>query len=198
MGRALLRWIALAALVVIVGACGGAGSDLNQLVGTYDGGSATQGNNPPPTPYQDPFAGAPAYSGASGGDGSHHPGEACMQSGCHASLGGRSDPPEFLIGGTVYRDYSGQVPAAGVEIRIVDGNGHAASTYSGREGNFFIPASASNGVTFPAVIGARDGTIARPMIRSLADPTMGSCAQSSCHVAGGSPATGAYYPIHVP
>jgi len=121
-----------------------------------------------------------------------------MQSGCHATQGGRSDAPEFLIGGTVYQDYFGLQPAAGVEVRVVDGNGHAVSAYSGREGNFYVRSSATNGVTFPAVVGARNGTITRPMITTLFGPAMGSCAQSPCHVAGGSPATGSYYPIHVP
>ena len=122
-----------------------------------------------------------------------------MQSHCHASQGGQSEAPSFLIGGTVYQDYYGMVAAAGVEIRVLDSAGHAASTVSERNGNFYIRSSSSNGVTFPAVVGARNATIARPMITPLGNASMGSCAQSPCHVAGGSPSkTQTYYPIHVP
>jgi hypothetical protein len=121
-----------------------------------------------------------------------------MQQGCHSSLGGHSEAPTFVIGGTVYQDYAGQIPAEGVEIRIVDSSGNAASTYSAHNGAFFLRDSNSNGVTFPAVVGARDGTTTRPMITTLSTSSMGSCGQSTCHVSGGSPANGTYYPIHVP
>jgi hypothetical protein len=78
--------------------------------------------------------------------------------------------------------------------------GKAISVYSGSNGNFYINAAGA-GMTLPAIVGARDGTIARPMITTLTamgSTTMGSCANAGCHIVGGSPATGAYYPIHVP
>jgi hypothetical protein len=163
-----------------------------------DGGVTATGTNPPPTAYTDPFSGAPPYSaqGGGGGDTAHNAGKSCMNKGCHPTAGGGGEAPSFLIGGTVYEDYYGTTPAVGVEVRIVDSAGNAASAYSDRGGSFYIRSSGTN-VTFPAVVGARNGTITRPMITTLTS-TMGSCAQSPCHVAGGSPPMGTYYPIHVP
>jgi hypothetical protein len=192
--------LSFAALLVATSTCGGRGTDLNELVNANpgaDGGAPAQGNDPPPTQYQDPFAGAPAYAAAGSGNDAHNPGQSCVGQGCHAGPGAHGDGPAFLIGGTVYQDYYGKIPAAGVEVRVLDSAGHAASAYSGRNGNFYIGANNGNGVTFPAVVGARDGTTTRPMITTLTD-TMGSCGQSQCHVVGGSPTMGAYYPIHVP
>jgi hypothetical protein len=132
------------------------------------------------------------------GASSHNAGLACLQSGCHGGTAGPAPP--FFLGGTVYQDYPGTKPAAGVEVRIVDPEGHATSVHAGPEGNFFIPAGAQNGVTFPAAIGARDANTTRPMITLIAGAGMGSCAQASCHVPGGGPTTntGNYFPIHVP
>ena len=114
-----------------------------------------------------------------------------MSGGCH---GGGGDASSFFIGGTVYKDYKGTIPAAGVEIRVVDANGHAASVYSGSNGTFHM---GRGNLTLPAIVGARDGTISRPMVTALSG-TMGSCSSSGCHINGGSPLTTAYYPIHVP
>jgi hypothetical protein len=84
-------------------------------------------------------------------------------------------------------------------VRILDGAGHAASTYSGSNGNFYIRAG-TDSVAFPAVVGARNATTSRPMITMLSTAGMGSCNQTTCHVPGGGPQTntGDYYPIHVP
>jgi hypothetical protein len=82
---------------------------------------------------------------------------------------------------------------------VLDSTGKSVSVYSGANGNFHI--GMGSGVTFPAIVGARDATIVRPMVTTLTamgSMTMGSCASAGCHVVGGSPATGAYYPIHVP
>lgn len=175
----------------------GTGTDLNQLVNVDplsdaspaawigdDGGS-----------FQDPFGGAPLYSAQTGND-SHNAGMSCIQSGCHGSV---AAAPSFLVGGTVYADYKGTTPASGVEVRISDAAGHSANAYSGPEGNFYILSTSANGVTFPAVIGARDANAARPMITALTG-NMGSCGQTQCHVPGGGSlsATDNYYPIHVP
>jgi hypothetical protein len=148
--------------------------------------------------FQDPFAGAPAYVARTGSS-SHNAGKSCIHSGCHGAGGSGGGAPSFFIGGTVYADYKGGTPVAGVEVRIVDAAGHSASTYSGPEGNFYISSSNANGVTFPAVVGARDGKTTRPMITMLA-ASMASCGQATCHVPGGGPMsnTGNYYPIHVP
>ena len=96
-------------------------------------------------------------------------------------------------------DIGAQKGAAGVEVRIVDSAGHAASAYSGSNGNFYIRSGSANGVTFPAIVGARDATTTRPMITTLT-ASMDSCGQTKCHVPGGGPKTntGNYYPIHVP
>ncbi len=195
-----MRWLGFASLVSLGAsvACG-SGTDLNQIINVNpysDAGSGTSSGGG--SSFQDPFAGAPGYSPGQPGDTSHNPGQACLQSDCHG--GGGGEAPSFLIGGTVYADYKGTTPAPGVEVRIVDSAGHAASAYSGSNGNFYIRSSAANGVTFPAVIGARDATATRPMITVLSSPGMGSCGQTKCHVAGGGPqsGTGNYYPIHVP
>jgi hypothetical protein len=172
---------------------------LNQLVNVDPFSDAS----PPPaeagagSSFQDPFAGAPAYA-AQKGNGSHNAGMSCIHSGCHGA-GGSSGAPSLLIGGTVYADYKGATPAAGVQVRIVDAAGHSETTYSGPEGNFYILSANANGVTFPAVVGARDGTTTRPMITRLT-ASMASCGQATCHVPGGGPMsnTGNYYPIHVP
>jgi hypothetical protein len=169
-----------------------------------DGGSIPVASSPPPAidagpvqvPAQNPpsmtdaFLGAPAFVPGTGLQ-SHHPGESCMQSGCHGSAV-NVDP--FFISGTVYADYAGKVPVPGIEIRVRDMAGRAASVYSGANGNFFM---GGGGVSFPAVVGARNATTTRPMVTVLTR-TMGSCASAGCHIVGGSPATGAYYPIHVP
>ncbi len=175
-----------ALVVAVLAACAcGTGTDLRDEVGntaSVDGGAKPV--DPPPTPFTDPFKGAPAYNGKAG-DNPHHAGEACSSSKCHGASG---EGPKLLIGGTVYKDYKGNVPAPGIEVRVVDGNGNAASTVSGSNGAFGIRGST---VAFPAWVGIRDGKMSRPMITPLTG-SMGDCSQASCHVAGG------YYPVHIP
>lgn len=190
---------ALLGLLLVAAGCGSNGTDLNQVVNVdpfadAGGGAAIGGGD---AAVSDPFAGAPGYTSHSGGDNSHNAGKSCIQSGCHGS-GGGGEAPAFLIGGTVYKDYAGTTAAPGVEVRVVDSAGNAASAYSGPEGNFYISAGKS-GLTFPLIVGARDGTTTRPMVTTLTTG-MGSCGQSGCHVPGGGPttSTGNYYPIHVP
>jgi hypothetical protein len=181
-------------------ACGSNGTDLNQVIdvdpfaeaGTGADAGIDSGDG---AAIQDPFAGAPGYTAGQPGGSSHNAGKSCVQSGCHASGG---DGPTFLVGGTVYKDYKGTTGAPGVEVRVVDSAGNAASAYSGPEGNFYISAGKSN-LTFPLIVGARDGTTTRPMVTTLTTG-MASCGQQGCHVPGGGPTTntGNYYPIHVP
>jgi hypothetical protein len=192
-----VRWFGLTSVVSLTAslACG-AGTDLTQIVDVNpesDAGSAASEGGA--TSFQNPFAGAPGYTARMGQD-SHNAGKACLQSGCHGS----SEAPSFLLGGTVYADYEGTTPAAGVEVRIVDSAGHAVSTYSSPNGNFYVGSGSANGVTFPAIVGARNATTTRPMITTLSTASMGSCGQTKCHVPGGGPqsGTGNYYPIHVP
>jgi hypothetical protein len=182
------------ACLLAAAACG-SGTDLNQLVNEPLDGSASIGSSGGGgSSFKDPFAGAPAYASQTGPS-SHNPGQSCIEAGCH----GGSEAPGFLIGGTVYADYKGTTPAVGVEVRIVDSAGRATSAYTGSNGNFHIPSGSANGVTFPAAVGARNGTVSRPMITTLTS-SMGSCGQTHCHVPGGGPmtTTGNYYPIHVP
>jgi hypothetical protein len=181
-----------------VGGCSGAGTDLDQLVkvNPFPDGSAPVADADASSSFQDPFGGSPAYATQTG-KGSHNAGMSCIHAGCHGSTAGASGAPGFLLGGTVYADYKGAVPAPGVEVRIVDSAGRSASAYSGPEGNFYILSASANGVTFPAVVGARDATTMRPMITTLT-ASMASCGQATCHVPGGGPMshTGNYYPVH--
>lgn len=147
---------------------------------------------------RDPFGGAAPYAGKTG-SGTHNAGMSCVHAGCHGSAASAAGAPGLLLGGTVYTDYKGTNAAPGVEVRIVDAAGHAASTFSGPEGNFYIMSSSANGVTFPAVVGARDAKTTRPMVTVLT-ADMASCGQAKCHAPGGGPMsnTGNYYPVHVP
>ncbi len=194
-GKRASKSTTLACLVVSFGC--GAGTDLNQLASVDPVADATPAAwvSGDAASFPDPFSGAPPFSSQMGTD-SHNAGKSCIESGCHGSVAAAES---FLVGGTVYADYKGTTPAPGVEVRIADSTGHATSTYSGPEGNFFITSANAGGVTLPAVVGARTASSIRPMITTLT-VSMGSCAQTPCHVPGGSPigATGNYYPIHVP
>ncbi len=147
----------------------------------------------PMTP--DPFDGAPPYV-AMTGTATHQAGASCMQPTCHGSAG--AEGPPFFIAGTVFVDPSASTPAPGVEVRIMDSNGNATSTYTGPTGTFYISSSAvAAGFAFPAAVGARNATVSRLMMGHIASSAQGSCTQSACHLTGGdaSPATA---PIHVP
>jgi hypothetical protein len=116
-------------------------------------------------------------------------------SGCHGPVGPETS---FLIAGTVYKDYKGTIPYPGVEVRVQDQAGNAISTYSCQNGNFYIGTGRAGSLALPALVSARDSTTARPMVTQLTTAGMGSCAMGGCHIPGGAPASGAYYPIHVP
>jgi hypothetical protein len=168
---------------------GGSTSSGGTLGTDGDGGTTTQSKMTP-----DIFADAGAYSPpAEAGSGQHHPGESCMQSGCHGS----GEAQAFLIGGTVYKDYAGTIPYPGVEVRVQDATGKTMTTYSRQNGNFYISGGGAP-LALPALVSARDGTTTRPMVTQLTTASMSSCASTGCHTVGGSPSTGAYYPIHVP
>lgn len=186
--RALRATFGLAMLLGAA-ACGGPGVDLKDVVGgATDGGdgAVTTGEGGPHTAYDDPFAGAAAYAKPQPGNTAHNAGQPCMP--CHGPSGSANKP--FLIGGTVYQDYDGTKAAVGVEVRVVDGNGKAASAYSDSAGNFYILSGATN-VALPAVVGVRNAQFQRPMITQLTG-AMGACGQGGCHVSSG------YGPLHIP
>jgi hypothetical protein len=217
--RARVVGVVLCALTILtISGCGSAGTDLNQLINdstfpdsgdsdsapasvSVEGGAegAAAVPNGVGVAVIDPFADAGAFK-AQTAAATHNAGLACINSGCHGTTtASAAGAPALLIGGTVYADYQGKTPAAGVEVRIMDSQGHVATAYSGPEGNFYLGATGSSGVAFPAVIGARNATATRPMITVLAS-SFGACGQANCHVPGGGPPSGAgnYYPIHVP
>lgn len=139
------------------------------------------------------FDGAGAYVATTGKNtqkGDHpnggNPAKAdCMTSSCHGPGG---EGPRFAAGGSVFKDVAGTMPAAQVEVRFLDADGTAVSTYTDALGNFFITAGAAQNLSFPMKTGARDGTATRNMSGSIAS---GACNSAGCH--GGT--TGV---IHVP
>lgn len=124
----------------------------------------------------DAFTGAAAYVAKLG---------TSNRAGPHAGAGGPqnlvcSNCHNWLVGGTVWQDAAGTLPAAMVEVRVRDAAGNAASVWTDADGNFHLPAG-SGGVTMPAHVGVRDGTSSKLMVSTI---TNGSCANASCHVAG--------------
>lgn len=91
---------------------------------------------------------------------------------CHGTAGG---PRAFAFAGTVYKDAAGTQPAPRVEVRVLDANGKALSTFTDADGNFFLP-RAGNAVAFPARSGTRDADTTRLMVAGLAE---GNC--NGCH-----------------
>jgi cytochrome c553 len=110
-------------------------------------------------------------------------GRACMQ--CHGAAG---PAPRFVVGGTIFKDAAGKMPAARVEVRIIDAQNKATSTYTDADGNYFIKFDAAAPVTFPIRAGVRD---ADSLLSMRAGAAAGNC--NSCH----KPA-GASTPIAVP
>ena len=143
----------------------------------------------------DIFADAGPYAPpVEAGRGEHNAGQSCIQMGCHIAGQGPQAPDPFTIAGTVFKDYAGTIPYVGAEVRVQDANGQTMTTYTHDNGNF----SFGRSVAFPAVVAVRDATTTRQMVTQLTTAAMGSCAMAGCHIVGGSPSTGAYYPIHVP
>ena len=96
-------------------------------------------------------------------DGNHHPGAGCMS--CHTS-GGEA----WAFGGTVFLQ-GGINPASSVEVGVWDGTVFL-STYSARNGNFWVPASA----------GAIDWTHAEVRLRTSSGETvMPSSVTADCN-----------------
>ena len=160
---------------------GPAGSD----AGSDAGGDAGSSGAPSPV---NAFTGAGAFVsklGPSTRKGSHNfagntpptspMGQACRN--CH----------NFFMGGTVYADAAGTLPAAGVEVRARDAAGNAVSAWTDQDGNFY--AGNAGAVTLPARVGVRDAANTKVMSSTIAS---GTCASSTCHVSG------KQGPIHLP
>jgi hypothetical protein len=206
----MLRWFParLAGVVPFfaLAACSGPGTNLDNLIDAslpVDGGLVDVGGDG--TAYANAFAGAPSYTMmtpdattelAIHPKGINNIGLSCITSSCH---GATATTPLF-VGGTVFQDYYGQTTAGlGIELRLVDTMGHAQSSYTDPNGNFFLRTKDAAGLTFPLAVGIRNSSNARPMVVALTS-SQGSCAQTNCHAIGGNPekpGTG-YFPIHLP
>jgi hypothetical protein len=144
-----------------------------------DGGAAgvaARDAAPPPSA----FAGAPAYvaqTGANTLDTGHKMNPSANPAGtdcvtCHSG---------FLMGGTIYKDAAGTIPAAQVEVRLRTAQGTTASAYTDAAGNFYLRKTSAPTLTLPALVGVRDGANTVPMVATI---TNGSCAASGCHLSG--------------
>jgi hypothetical protein len=153
---------------------------------------------PAPTPNNGVFKDAPAYvatAGATTRKAQHNfagntpttnpAGRACMQ--CHGAAG---PAPRFVVGGTIYKDAAGTMPAARVEVRIVDAQNKATTTYTDADGNYFIKfnAAPASSVMFPIRAGVRDSD---SLLSMRAGAAAGNC--NSCHKP-----SGASTPIAIP
>ena len=167
-----------------------AGGDVAADASDADGGSdaGSDGATVTPPPPVTAFTGAGAFVSQLGPStrksahnfaGNNPPtspqGQAC--SNCH----------NFFMGGTVFADAAGTLPAPGVEVRARNAAGVAVSAWTDQDGNFYMPSS--GGVTLPASIGVRNAATTKVMSSSIAT---GTCASSACHVAG------KQGPIHLP
>jgi hypothetical protein len=99
-------------------------------------------------------------------------GRPCLS--CHDATE-KDGAPHYLFAGTIYLDKEGTKPASKIEIRMVDADGKAVSTYSDALGNFFVKATGGD-LAGPATAGARDGTMSHTMKDKIND---GDC--NLCH-----------------
>lgn len=142
-------------------------------------------------PANNAFTGAPAYVATLGrsarkndhGNGGNPAKLACLT--CHRAGG---DGPRWFAGGTVFTNAQGTTPAARAEVRLRDGAGNAASTYTDADGNFYFTPAQAQGLSFPLQVGVRDATTTRPMAAMI---SIGDCSAAACH--GGAPGV-----VHVP
>jgi hypothetical protein len=158
------------------GNSGGAVDDAGTGADAADGASATT----PPPAAANAFTGAGAFVsqlGPSTRKSSHDfpgntpptspIGQACKN--CHG----------FFMGGTVFADVAGTMPAPGVEVRARDNAGNAVSAWTDQDGNFYLPSGGA--VTMPVHIGVRNAATTKLMASTISS---GTCASSACHVAG--------------
>ncbi len=153
-----------------------------------DGGATSAADAGAKPAANDAFAGAPAFVATAGpstvkgvhGNGGNPAKLACVTTGCHGGGGGG---PLFAAGGTVYKDLAATMPAANVEIRLLDAAGKSVLTHTDALGNFFVRATTATaaGLAFPNRTAARDATSTKPMVASIAN---GNCDGATCHGGG--------------
>ncbi|MDB5216848.1 MAG: hypothetical protein JWO86_4775 [Myxococcaceae bacterium] len=161
------------------GSTGGAVDDAGAAADSAAAADGAPSTTPPP-PAANAFTGAGAFVsqlGPSTRKSSHDfpgntpttspMGQACKN--CHG----------FFMGGTVFADAAGTIPAPGVEVRARDNAGNAVSAWTDQDGNFYVPSAGA--VTMPAHIGVRNAATTKLMSSTISS---GTCASSACHVAG--------------
>ncbi|HMA95084.1 MAG TPA: hypothetical protein VKP30_20475, partial [Polyangiaceae bacterium] len=105
--------------------------------------------------------------------GKHSAGTNCMGSACHASS---QASRAFAFGGTIYQP-GGTNPAANVQVAITFGS-TTVTTYSGSNGNFWLPLSAAASIDWSnATVHVRNskGELAKPSTATV------NAACNSCH-----------------
>lgn len=102
------------------------------------------------------------------GTGHHNPGLACLE--CHN--GQEAGAPVFTIGGTVFEDAAGTIPAVGATVIVIDGNGTVVKLPTQRNGNFYTSAQ----LVPPFVTAVSECPDTVPMLSNFVD---GDC--NSCH-----------------
>ncbi len=101
-------------------------------------------------------------------------GVACLS--CHGNGG---SAPEFLFGGTVFKDKAGTLAAANIELRVRGSDGMGFLSHSDMDGNFWFLKGASVLAT-PALTGARNSATTTLMSGNITDT---NC--NGCHTGGG-------------
>ncbi|MGC4065203.1 MAG: hypothetical protein QM784_11265 [Polyangiaceae bacterium] len=143
--------------------------------GPANGGTSANGGSSPTSAWLWPDTYDPNGT-ALVATGEHRAGLNCMSSTCHGPTTGTR---AFAFGGTVYQS-NGTTAAAHVEVAVVSGT-KTYTTYSGANGNFWIPlASASNidWTTAKVHLRTATGELTKP-----AGAEVGSGC-NSCHVSG--------------
>jgi hypothetical protein len=147
------------------------------------GGGDGGGGTPPPSA----FAGEPKYISTNGADtdeqahknlfGTPNPaGHDCMT--CH--LPDATTP--FIFGGTVENPDGGDGGIGFLEVRVLQPNGTAMSTYTNSEGNFYYLAEIGQPIEAGALVGVRSATAEQTMPNMLTGPSQGGCNQGgTCH-----------------
>jgi hypothetical protein len=96
---------------------------------------------------------------------------------CH---NGQATAPNFVFAGTVYKALNGGLPAADVQVRVVNPQGQQVGTIvnTDQDGNFWYEAL---NTTVPAnsLVGARDAQDVMLMSTRI---TSGACNSANCHV----------------
>jgi hypothetical protein len=99
---------------------------------------------------------------------------------CHG--GQRIGTTVFLVGGTVWQDPAGTMPAPGVQVRVRQADGNALEAFSDDDGNFFVlrDTAPTHMLVAPAHPGVRNANGMALMTDVINDA---DC--NSCHRAGG-------------